>query len=152
MSHVIALMVCIINLCLLTYQDISAQPLTDTTYTWQGYAKMGVTKVQIYHNPSDKNRTKTIILKELAENGGPSIVADLPYLAEEISRALNFNPTEVFWVLHWGSFSFAEARVAKKEIFLRASFKYTRGLQLSSPQWRVIGREEVEELTDRLFH
>ncbi len=133
------------------FTSLFAQPLVDTTYTWQGYSKSGITQLQIFNNPENIRRPKTVILKELGKNKGPSTVSDLPFLAEEISRMFNFNPTEAFWILHWGSFSFENARTTRKEIFLRASFRYTRTLQLGSPQWRVIDRESVEELTNRLF-
>ena len=138
-------------LILLFFRSLAAQPIVDTTITWQAYAKTGATHIQIYNNPANADRYKTIIIKELANNTGPTATSDLAYLAQEISRTFDFNPTKAYWVLHWGAFSFEGAQKDKKELFIRVSFKFARNLQLGSPQWRVIERAEVEEMTDRLF-
>ncbi len=136
---------------LLASLPLAAQPMVDSTITWQAYARTGSTHIQIYNNPTNADRHKTVVLKELANNNGPTAISDLPFLAQEISRAFNFNPEEAFWVVHWGGFSFEGAQKDKKELFIRASFKFSRNLQLGSPQWRVIDRAEIEEMTNRLF-
>ncbi len=141
----------LLTLCFLPLL-VHAQSSVDTTFTWQSYARTGKTRIQLYPNPTSEERPVTIIIQELAENRGPSIVQDLSYLVEEIGRAYSIDPATVYWVLHWGSFSFPKASTSKKELFLRATFKRTKSGQLGYPSWRVIGRAEVEELTDRLFY
>ena len=136
----------------LLLQTTSAQLQADTMFTWRGYAQSGIARVQIYKNPADVDRPRTLVVQEIAKNHGPSVVAELPYLAEEIGRSFSFDPAAAFWVLHWGAFSFEDAKQSKKELFLRATFKRTKSRKLSSPQWRVIEREEVEMLTDRAFY
>lgn len=135
----------------LALQSTNAQILVDTTITWQGYTQSSVADVQVFHNPDDDTRPYTVLVKELASNKGISATADIIFLTEEIGRTLAFNPTKATWVLHWGAFSFENAKRSKKELFLRATFKRTKRNQISSPQWRVIDRVEVELLTDRLF-
>jgi hypothetical protein len=53
-------------------------------------------------------------------------------------------------VFHWGSFSHDGARESHKEIFLRSGFRDSDGL-VSTPQWRVVDRDQLEELTNRVF-
>lgn len=130
--------------------DAQAQLLTDTSFTWQGYARPGRCHVQIYTSPDDR-RTHTVIIREMAANQGPSTAFDLPYLAEEVSRHFHLDPTAVYWVLHWGAFSYEGARPASKELFLRATFRRTKSQRLSSPQWDLISRDEVRAYTDRHF-
>ena len=146
MKHLALLIPCFL------LQTATAQLQVDTLFTWQGYAQSGIARVHIYANTSNADRPRTLVVKEIAGNHGPSVVTELPYLAEEIGRFFNFDPVEAYWVLHWGAFSFEGAKPSKKELFLRATFKRTRTRQLGSPQWRVIEREEVEVLTDRNFH
>ena len=133
-------------------KTILAQPDVDTTFTWQGYARTGVARIQRYPNPASEERPHTFVVKEVAENRGPTIVQDLTFLVEQIGRSYNIDPTAVYWILHWGDFSFEGAESTKKELFLRATFRRNKNLQLSSPQWRVIEKVEVEELTDRRFY
>lgn len=141
---------------------ISAQPAEDTTVVWRGYTKKGVAHVQLFNMPgstserstserSTLERSAIVVIKEIADNQGPSTITDFPYLAEQIGRSFQLDPTKAFWILHWGSFSFKNAQKSDKEFFLRATFKRTKNQQLSSPQWRLVDREYVEELTDRAY-
>jgi hypothetical protein len=127
-----------------------AQPQTDTTLTWRSYSRTGTTQVQVYPGPPDDEETHTIVLRELAENRGPSTVEDLQYLADLVGRRLGLDPTQAYWVLHWGGFSFEGADPnADKALFLRATFNRTSSGNLSSPYWNVISETDVRELTDR---
>ena len=130
--------------------DARAQLLADTSFTWQGYAQPGRCHVQIFTSSDDK-RTHTVVIREMAANRGPSTAFDLPYLAEEVSRHFHLDPTTVYWVLHWGAFSYEGARSASKELFLRATFRRTKSQRLSSPQWDLVSRDEVRAYTDRHF-
>lgn len=130
--------------------SVLAQPQTDTTLTWRSYSRTGTTQVQVYPGPPDDEETHTIVLRELAENRGPSTVEDLQYLADLVGRRLGLDPTQAYWVLHWGGFSFEGADPdADKALFLRATFNRTSSGNLSSPYWNVISETDVRELTDR---
>ena len=127
-----------------------AQPQTDTTVTWRSYSRTGTAAVQVYPGPPDEEETHTLVVRELAENRGPSTIEDFPYLADLIGRQLGIDPTTAYWVLHWGGFSFEGANPdADKALFLRATFNRTESGSLSSPYWSVISETDVRELTDR---
>ena len=127
-----------------------AQPRVDTTITWRSYSRTGTAHVQVYPGPPDDEETHTIVVKELAENQGPSTIDDVQYLADLIGRRLGVDPTTAYWVLHWGGFSFEGADPdADKALFLRATFNRTKSGNLSSPYWNVISETDVRELTDR---
>ena len=127
-----------------------AQPRTDTTITWRSYSRTGTAQVQVYPGPPDEEETHTIVVRELAENQGPSTIDDLQFLADLVGRRLGVDPTQAYWVLHWGGFSFQGADPdADKALFLRATFNRTKSGNLSSPYWNVISDTDVRELTDR---
>ncbi len=128
------------------------QALVDTVYTWQGYVRTGTCHLRIYAAPPGEDRTRTVVVRELAENAGPSTVADARHLVELIGRHFEIDPTEATWVFHWGAFSFEGAGLrGRKELFLRATFRRLKSQNLSTPSWKVISREEVEAYTDRQF-
>ncbi|QXD13911.1 hypothetical protein GQ464_010595 [Rhodocaloribacter litoris] len=130
-----------------------AQLQTDTLFTWQGYDGAGTCRVRIYRMPpAEAHRTHVVVIQELAGNRGPTTVADARHLAEMIGRSFALDPAAAYWIFHWGAFSFEGARPAsRKELFLRATFRRTGSHHLTSPTWRVVSREEVEEYTDRHF-
>jgi hypothetical protein len=128
----------------------TAQPRLDTTITWRSYSRTGTAQVQVYPGPPDDEETRTVVIKELARNRGPSTVEDFQYLADLVGRQLGINPTTAYWVLHWGGFSFEGADPdADKALFLRATFNRTESGNLSSPYWDVVSKTDVRELTDR---
>jgi hypothetical protein len=127
-----------------------AQPRVDTTVTWRSYSQTGTTEVRVYPGPPDEEETHTIVLREVAENRGPSTVEDLPYLADLVGRQLGIDPTAAYWVLHWGGFSFEGGDPgADKALYLEATFNRTNDGDLGSPRWDVISETELRELTDR---
>ncbi len=129
---------------------VVAQPQADTTVTWRSYSRTGTAQVRVYPGPPDDEETHTIVIRELAENQGPSTVDDFQYLADLVGRQLGINPTAAYWVLYWGGFSFEGADPdAGKALFLRATFNRTESGNLSSPYWDVISKTDVRELTDR---
>jgi len=147
----VALVCCFIGL--IAASPLSAQPLTDTLITWRGYARTAQTQVHLYPGPPDaETRTRTIVVKELATNRGPSTLSDVRYLAEHIGRQFGIDPAQATWIFHWGAFSFDGADPSSdKELFLRATFHRTSTNRLSTPYWKVVDRNAVRELTDRRF-
>lgn len=129
----------------------SAQPLTDTTFTWEGYARTATCHLRIYPTPADEKRQQTVVLQEVASNEGPSTVSDLSYLVEEVARRFELDPTKTYWIVHWGAFSYETDQDDDRELFLRATFRRTSTRRLSSPRWDVATRNEVSEYTDRRF-
>jgi len=139
-----------VSLGLLLTGPALAQPQTDTTMTWCSYSRTGTAEVEVYPGPPDEEETHTIVVKELAENQGPSTIEDFQYLADLVGRQLGVDPTSAYWVLHWGGFSFEGADPnADKALFLRATFNRTKSGNLSSPYWNVASKTDVRELTDR---
>ena len=129
-----------------------AQALVDTLFTWQGYARTATCHLRVYAAPPDDARSHTIVLRELAENAGPTTITDARHLAELVGRRYGIDPAEATWVFHWGAFSYEGAEPARrKELFLRATFRRTRSQSLSTPSWKVVTREDVEDYTDRHF-
>ncbi len=129
-----------------------AQALVDTVFAWRGYARTATCHLRIYPTPPDEERTHTVVVRELAENEGPSSVADARHLVELVGRRFDIDPAHAYWIFHWGPFSYAGAAPdRRKELFLRATFRRTRSQHLSTPSWRVVSREDVEDATDRLF-
>lgn len=130
----------------------SAQLRADTVFTWRGYARASTCRLRIYATPSDEDRPHTIVLRELAENDGASTIADARHLVELVGRQFEIDPSEATWIFHWGAFSYEGAVPNKrKELFLRATFRWNKSGTLSTPSWRVVTREQVEDYTGRLF-
>ena len=141
-------------LCLLALgfaAPAAGQVVADTLFTWPGYARTGTCHLRIFHAPPGDDRTHTIVLQELAENRGPTTLDDARHLAEVIGRHYGIDPVAAYWVFHWGAFSYDAGAERGKELFLRATFGRTSTYNLGTPRWRVVTREEVEELTDRLY-
>ena len=130
----------------------SAQLLADTIFTWQGYARTGSCHLRIYKTAPGEERTHTVVIREQAENDGPTTTSDARHLVELIGRQFDVDPAQAYWIFHWGAFSFAGAAPDKrKELFLRATFRRNKNQSLGTPLWRVVTREEVEAYTDRQF-
>ncbi|PEN12297.1 hypothetical protein CRI94_14800 [Longibacter salinarum] len=129
----------------------SAQPLADTIVTWRGYALEARAQVQVYPSPpDDERRDRTVVVRELARNRGPSTLDDVRYLADRIGRTFQIDPARVYWIMHWGAFSHRGAR-GSKELFLRVTFRRSDSGRLSSPYWRLVSKADVRELTDRRY-
>lgn len=132
--------------------EAPAQLRTDTLFTWRGYTRTATCRLQIYAVPSDEDRPYTIVLHEIAENGGASTLTDASYLAELVGRQFEIDPAKATWLFFWGAFSYEGAVPNKrKELFLRATFRWNKSGTLSTPSWRVVTREQVEDYTDRQF-
>lgn len=130
----------------------SAQLRADTVFTWRGYGRPSTCGLRIYATPIDEDRPHTVIIREQAENGGASTIADARHLVELIGRRFEIDPAEATWVFHWGAFSYDGAVPDKrKELFLRATFRWNKSGTLSTPSWRVVTRAQVEDYTDRQF-
>lgn len=137
---------------LLAATSAPAQPLADTLFAWQGYAQPSTCHVSLYPAPPGDDRSHTVVIRELAENQGATTVEDARHLAELIGRHYGVDPTAVYWIFQWGAFSYEGAAPARhKTLFLRATFRRLKSQDLGSPQWRLLTREQVEDLTDRQF-
>ncbi len=143
-------------LCLLVVWQVAsparAQLQADTLFTWQGYARTATCHLRIYAAPPGADRSRVVVLRELAENAGPSTIADARHLAELVGRRYHIDPVDALWVYHWGAFSFSGAAPdRRKELFLRATFRRTSSQNLGTPSWKIVTREDVEAYTDRHF-
>ena len=138
-------------LLITTSQRSNCQLLTDTLFTWKGYSEKGLCGLQLYQNAFDTKKTYTIILREIGENKGPTTIEEINYLVEQIGRSFDLDPTNVYWIIHWGHFSYSGAARSNKELFIRATFSRTSTMRLGAPQWRIIHTEDIERYTDRQF-
>ena len=130
----------------------AAQLLADTLVTWPGYAQPSSCRVQLYAALPGEDRTHVVVIREIAANRGATTVEDARHLAEVVGRRFGFDPAAAYWVFHWGSFSYEGAVAnARKQLFLRATFRRLKSQGLGTPQWRILSREQVEDLTDRHF-
>ncbi len=129
----------------------AGQLVADTTFSWQGYRTVSTCRVRIYHSAPKAARPMTVVLDEIAENRGRSTLDDAPHLVEILSRRFPVRPDSTFWVFRWGAFSFDGAVPAKKEIYLRATFRRNKSGALGTPSWRLIDRAAVSEYTDRAY-
>lgn len=134
-----------------------AQAYADTLFAWQGYGRESRCRLALFPVAEEARGRqdrfdRTVVLRELGENAGPSILADAPYLMEQAARTLGLDPTRIVWVFQWDGGSFgAEAGAARKELFLRATVSRSASGQIGTPAWRVVTRADVEALTDRRF-
>jgi len=146
-SYLVSLLVASILLA----HPAAGQAVLDTTMHWRSYSQTGTADVEVYPGPPDEEEEDhTIVIREVAQNRGPSTVEDLQYLADLVGRRLGINPTDAYWVIHWGPHSFEGADPDDdKALFLRATFNRTSSGNLSSPYWNVISETDVRELTDR---
>lgn len=128
-----------------------AQLLADTLFTWEGYAHPSHCRLRLYTAAPGLDRRHVVVLDELAGNRGPSTLDDARYLVERIGRDLGLDPADTYWIFHWGAFSFPGAGDGGKELFLRATFRWSKTHRLSPPSWRLVRREEVETYTDRQY-
>jgi hypothetical protein len=119
------------------------------TFTWQEYGRSATCDLALHLDAMDDDaRPHLVILAERADNEGPSVVDDLRYLAEQIGRTHGIDPAEATWVVRWGASAFPGAE-GQKELFLQARFRRTKSGNLSSPSWRVLSREQAEDMTGR---
>ena len=129
--------------------DALAQPSVDTGFSWRSYAREGTTHVLVF--PTDPDDPTIVVLREVADNAGPSTINDIRHLVELIGREHGVDPTEAVWVIHWGSFSYRSAEASRREVFLRATFRRNKSGSISAPSWRILSRAEVQELTGRHY-
>jgi hypothetical protein len=141
----------LIAVLLTATSPVQGQPVADTLFSWLDYGRTSSCRVQIFQTLDDKNRHHTVVLGELAQNRGATTVSDARHLVELVGRRFNIDPAAAYWIFHWGSFSFEGAETHKKEILLRATFSRQSGGRLAAPSWRILTRDEVEDMTDRLF-
>lgn len=137
-----------------------AQLLSDTLFTWAGYANESLCRLRVYRAEPGEKRAYVIVLDELAENEGRSTLDDARHLAELVARATGVDPEEAYWVFHWGGFSFEGSAAganrpstssSRKEIFLRATFRRSDSGTVTTPSWRLINRTTLAKYTDRAF-
>ena len=127
----------------------SAQ-LADTLVTWQTYGAEGVARVRTFA-ANDEDRPLTVVVDELAENRAGAVTDDVRYFVDHFGRAFGIDPTAATFVFRFTGESFCEDG-GDKLLLLRATFRHTSAGNLGSPSWRVISRDELAELTDRVLY
>jgi hypothetical protein len=135
---------------LLLAAGASAQtnPVHDDELSWRTYAAERSARVRVFLC-EDERRPRTVVIDERAGNGGV-VTDEAQYLADLVGRELGFDPTAATFVFRFTPASFvADASERGKTLLLRATFGRTGTGALASPTWRVIGGDDLAELTDR---
>lgn len=140
-----------LGMIVLPHRPASAQLVSDTLFTWSGYARESICRVRIFRAAPRERKEYVVVLDELAENRGPSILDDARLLAELIGRDASVDPESAYWVFRWGDFSFEGAAPSRKEMLFRAMFRRADSGGLGAPSWRLITREMLMKYTDRAF-
>lgn len=130
--------------------DLVAQVVADSTYTWQAYATIATCSISIY-DTTDDDQPKMVIVREVASNRGPTSVHDATFLIDRIARDFGLRPEDVVWIFRLGSYSYSGATASPREILLRATVRRSSAGTLGRPSWRVVSRVQLEEWTDRAF-
>lgn len=126
--------------------------VADTLLTWRTYAQEARAHVRVYSS-NNEDRPLTVVVDELAENRAGLATDDARFLAETVGRSMGRDPAEMTFVFRFSAASFCEeAAAGGKTLLLRATFGRTRAGRLASPNWRVITRDELADLTDRALY
>jgi hypothetical protein len=141
----------LLSLFLFSAMPAAGQAIADTLLAWRGYARNAITHVYMYPAPPSDERSRTFLIREIAENRGPSSLEDALFLVEHVGRTFGVDPAEAYWIFHWGAFSFQPGASDPREVYLRATFRRNPSGTLAAPNWRLLTRAEVEALTDRRF-
>lgn len=120
----------------------------DREITWRHYAADRTARVRTFA-ADDERRPITIVVDDRASNGAP-ITDDASFVAEVVGRELGVDPTTATFVFRFTPAAFAaDASERGKTLLLRATFRRLASGALSSPDWRVLSSDALEELTDR---
>lgn len=138
------------TLVLLLAVPAAAQP-ADTLLTWRTYAQEGIARVQSFES-NDEDRPLTVVVDERADNRAGLVTDDVRYFVETYGRSVGVDPAEAAFVFRFNGTSFCEAGPEGKTLLLRATFTRTKTGRLSAPNWRVLTRVELAELTDRALY
>ena len=137
---------------LLLAASASAQDglLHDQTMTWRTYAATRSARVRVFASP-DERRPRVAVVDDVASNAG-AVTDEAAFIADLVGREVGFDPTEATFVFRFTPASFVEGgEDGGKTLLLRATFRRSSGGALGAPQWRVLRRDELDELTDRAF-
>jgi len=120
----------------------------DREITWRHYAADRSARVRTFA-ADDERRPITVVVDDRASNGAP-LTEDAHFVAEVIGRELGVDPTAATFVFRFTPAAFASgADEHGKTLLLRATFRRLGSGALSTPDWRVLSSDALEELTDR---
>ena len=125
--------------------------MLDSLMTWRTYSGEAEARVHVYLS-NDLNRPVTVVVDESASNRHGMATDDARYLADVIGREIGHDPVEITFIFRISASSFCECPAGNKMLLLRATFTRTRAGNLATPNWRVLTRDELAELTDRQLY
>jgi hypothetical protein len=129
--------------------EVAAQPQADTLLSWRSYADERNARIRLYHS-GDEDRPRTVVVDEQAGSTGGPVTDEVRYVAETIGRTFGFDPAAATFVFRFTAASFVPgADEGRKVLLLRATFRRASSGDLGAPFWRVLSRDELEDLTDR---
>ena len=124
--------------------------LHDAPLAWRTYADARQARVRIFAG-TDERRPTVVVVDDCAANGGP-ITDDAAFVADLVGREQGFDPTAATFVFRFTPAAFtADADDRGKTLLLRATFTRGESGALTSPQWRVLTADALDDLTDRAF-
>lgn len=129
---------------------VQAQML-DSLMTWRTYSQQAEARVHTYLS-NDLNRPITVVIDELASNQHGMVTDDARFVADMIARVIGHDPVEITFVFRISGSSFCDCPSGRKALLLRATFTRTRTGNLGTPNWRVLTRDELADLTDRQLY
>ena len=122
----------------------------DAPIAWRTYAAARQARVRTFPS-TDERRPIAVVVDDRAGNGAP-ITEDAAFVADLIGREQGFDPTEAVFVFRFTAAAFADgAPDTGKTLLLRATFTRSASGALTTPQWRVLTPDALDELTDRAF-
>ena len=125
-------------------------PIDDREVTWRTYGAERTARVRVFVC-DDERRPHTIVVDDRASNGG-AVTDEAQFVADFVGREVGVEPTAATWVFRFTPAAFADGAPDRgKTLLLRAVFRRTSTGALGSPDWRVISRDALDELTDRSF-
>lgn len=120
----------------------------DQTLTWRTYSSERTARVRVFPC-DDERRPRTVVVDDRASNDN-AITDEAAYVADLVGRELGFDPVGATFVFRYTPAAFADgASDGGKTLLLKATFSRTASGALGSPQWRVISRDALDDLTDR---
>lgn len=135
-------------LVLLCVTDTASAQTVDREITWRTYSAERSARVRTFPC-EDERRPTTIVVDDRHSNGGP-ITDDATFVADLVGREMSVDPTNATFVFRFTPAAFSsDASDSGKTLLLRATFGRTGSGALSSPNWRVITEDGLDELLDR---
>ena len=108
----------------------------------------GHCRIRVYEDPGN---APLVIASELADNPGPSVTSAAEYIAGQVYRWLECPPQGIYWIEHWGPFSYHDVGfpMGCKEEYSLVDFSQ-RGATFCNPIWHHLSAEDMAYMLPEL--